>query len=95
MLEYWKGGKVAYFAQFRQYSINPVFQYSNSPLVDAFVASMETRKLFVDRPLAAHQPESPTGIGDGRREEHRVEKIEYSPQARDEVAGVFAIHVPF
>ena len=43
MLEDWIGGKVAYFAQFRQ--------YSNSPLVDAFVASIETRKLFVDRPL--------------------------------------------
>jgi hypothetical protein len=28
----------------------PSFQYSNSPLVDAFVASMETRKLLVDRP---------------------------------------------
>jgi hypothetical protein len=31
----------------------PSFQYSNSPLVDAFVASIETRKLFVDRPLVA------------------------------------------
>ena len=50
MLEYWKGGKVAYFARFRQYSSIQSFQYSNSPLVDAFVASIETRKLFVDRP---------------------------------------------
>jgi hypothetical protein len=29
----------------------PSIQYSNSPHVDTFVASIETRKLFVDRPL--------------------------------------------
>jgi hypothetical protein len=60
-LECWNTGKVEKWRISLRCVSVPSFQYSNSPLVDAFVASIETRKLFVDRP----RPEAPAG--DARR----------------------------
>jgi hypothetical protein len=59
MSEYWKGGKEAFFAQFRQYSIIPSFHHSIIPTLHlsiAFVASIDTRKLFVDHLLVCRSP---------------------------------------
>jgi hypothetical protein len=52
VLECWNIGSVEKWRISLRFVSIPSIQYSSSPLVDALVASIETRKLFVDRPCA-------------------------------------------